>query len=128
VLVQGDRGVARERSPHSSEVGSVVVDIGGDVGAAIVATEATCGGQEMEIRPDGGVWDGTHVSVLPRHFADGTIWAALFPALPAGRYEVRLRGQVDGPLASFEVTGGRVTHAHLGSSPLAGAGSTGKEH
>ncbi len=96
-----------------SEEGSVVLDIGGDVGAAIVHAPAALAGCEIEIRRDGAPWDGTHVAVRARHIPDGEVYAALFPALGRGRYEVRRRGDAEGPVASLDVEGGRVAEAHL---------------
>jgi len=100
-----------------SDRGSVVVDIGGDVGAAVVTTPGSLLGSEIEIRCCGAAWDGTHVAVRERHVAGGLVYAALFPGLGEGRYEVRVRGDVDGPATEFDVEGGRVTETCLGMTP-----------
>jgi hypothetical protein len=98
-----------EQVPELSETGSVVVDIGGAVGAAVVRTPGGLAGAEIEIRPAGAAWDGTHVTVIPRLVDRGVIYAALFPGLPEGRYEVRRRGGSEGgPTLTVEVRGGRV--------------------
>ena len=103
-----------ERLPAASGIGSVVLEIGGDIGAAIVAAPASLDGTELEIRPHGGSWDGTHVAIRARHLAGGTVHAALFEALTQGAYDVRLRKQCSTEtLASFDVEGGRVTTAQL---------------
>jgi hypothetical protein len=99
-----------------SEKGSVVVDIGGDVGAAIVSTPASLVGSEIEIRPCGAAWDGTHVAVRERHVAGGVTHAALFPGLEFGNYEVRLKGVAASPVTTFTVSGGRVSAARLAGS------------
>ena len=91
-----------------SEPGSVLVDIGGDVGAAIVNTPASLVGSEIEIRPCGADWDGTHVAVRTRHVSGGAVHAALFSGLRQGNYEVRLRGEAAGPATTLKVGGGRV--------------------
>jgi hypothetical protein len=91
-----------------SEKGSVLLDIGGDVGAAIVRTPASLVGSEIEIRRLGTAWDGTHVAVRDRHVLGGVVHAALFSGLARGRYEVRVKGSVDGPTATLSVEGGRV--------------------
>jgi len=93
-----------------------VLDIGGDVGAAIVHAPAALAGCEIEIRRRGAPWDGTHVAVRARHVPHGEMYAALFPALGHGSYEVRLRGDTKGPVSSLAVEGGRVVEAHLASS------------
>ena len=96
-----------------SEKGSVLLDIGDDVGAAIVSTPASLLGSEIEIRRCGEAWDGTHVAVRARHVADRVVHAALFSGLRHGHYEVRLRGDLDGPTAMLTVEGGRVSEARL---------------
>jgi hypothetical protein len=96
-----------------SEEGSVVVDIGGDVGAAIVSTPATLVGSEIEIRRCGAAWDGTHVAVRERHVSGGVLHAALFSGLELGRYEVRLKGDAASPVATVTIEGGRVSAARL---------------
>ncbi len=90
-----------------------MLDIGGDVGAAIVRAPAALVGSEIEIRRGGAPWDGTHVAVRARHIPEGEVYAALFPALGHGSYEVRRRGDAEGPVASLDVEGGRVAEARL---------------
>jgi hypothetical protein len=97
----------------SSEEASVVVDIGGDVGAAIVSTQAALVGSEIEIRRCDTAWDGTHVAVRERLVSGGVMHAALFPALEYGTYEVRVRDDAEGPVATFTVEGGRVSATRL---------------
>jgi hypothetical protein len=97
----------------TSEVGSVVLDIGGDLGAAVVETPASLAGLEIEIRRQGAQWDGTHVAVRARRTPGGEVHAALFPGLTRGSYEVRVRDAVEGPTATVAVEGGRVSKSHL---------------
>jgi hypothetical protein len=103
-----------EHLPGPSGPGTVVLDIGGDIGAAVVHTPASLDGAEIEIRPLGERWDGRHVAVRARQLPAGVVHAAVFESLVEGRYEVRVRGSAsDAPLASFEVDGGRVTEDRL---------------
>jgi hypothetical protein len=85
-----------------------VLDIGGDVGAAVVRTPAILDGSELEIRPVGAPWDGTHTVV--RHRGPGC-YAALFPAVRRGDYEIRIRWVGPSPVLALTVQGGRVTTA-----------------
>jgi hypothetical protein len=71
---------------------SVMADIGGDIGAAVLYTPETLLGSEIEIRPAGHEWDGTHTAVRERRLRDSVRYAGYFASLGAGRYEVRLRG------------------------------------
>jgi hypothetical protein len=71
--------------------GTVVLDIGGDRGAAVIVTPAELSGEEIEIRPVGGPWDGTHTAIRPRDLRDTVAHAGVFGSLPAGRYQLRIR-------------------------------------
>jgi len=103
-----------EELPEPSGTGSVVLNIGGDAGAAVITTPASLAKSEIEIRRSGSRWDGTHVAVRARLLVDGVVHAAVFESLTQGDYEVRVRGgSEDEPLAAFVVKGGRVTTAQL---------------
>ena len=82
-----------------SEEGSVVLDIGGDVGAAIVHAPASLAGSEIEIRRVRRTV-GRHPCRRPGPaHPGGEVHAALFPGLARGSYEVRVRGDADGPVS-----------------------------
>lgn len=103
-----------DHNTGTSEIGSVVLDIGGDLGAAIVHTSAALAGSEIEIRSTGTPWDGTHVAVRPRHIPNGLLYAAVFPGLKEGTYEVRVRGASEpSPRATLAVEGGHVAETRL---------------
>jgi hypothetical protein len=106
--------VTVEQVLEPSQPGSVVLDIGGNIGAAIVAASSALTGAEIEIRRRGAPWDGTHVAVRARHLPNGVMHAALFACLTPGSYQVRVRGgRLERPVTTFEVEGGRVTTAEL---------------
>jgi hypothetical protein len=87
-----------------------MLDLGGDVGAAVVVTPDELAGEELEIRAETAEWAGEHVAVLPRPGPTGTLHAAVFPSLTAGTYRVRRRGRPgDATELVVEVTGARVT-------------------
>jgi hypothetical protein len=95
-----------DHNTGTSDMGSVVLDIGGDRGAAIVRTPQSLDGLEIEIRRRATAWDGTHVAVRPRRTPGGLVYAALFPELPKGDYEVRVRGGTpDGTTSTLAVQG-----------------------
>jgi hypothetical protein len=92
--------------------GDVVLDIGVDIGAAIVRTPASLLGSEIEIRRQGDAWEGKHTAVRERQLPGGPVYAALFGGLAAGRYDVRVRhGDPGGPMTVVAVEGGRVVEA-----------------
>ncbi|MBV9485399.1 MAG: hypothetical protein JO246_05025 [Frankiaceae bacterium] len=94
--------------PEASGPGSVVLDIGGDIGAAAVQVPIDLDGSELEIRRVGEEWAGVHVAVRERPVGAESIYAALFPELVAGDYEVRVKGDDTSFLGGFHVTGGQV--------------------
>jgi hypothetical protein len=97
--------------------GPAVLDIGSDIGAAVVYTSAALDGTEIEIRRAGADWDGTHTAVR-RRLAGGphtsAVYAALFDHLHADRYDLRVRGRgTADPVRSIDVAGGQVIEVHF---------------
>jgi hypothetical protein len=78
-----------EQPPEAA--GIVIVDIGGDVGAAVIYTPRELVGSEIEIRAEGTEWDGSHTGVHERQGPGVTTTAAVFGSLRAGRYELRIK-------------------------------------
>jgi hypothetical protein len=83
--------------------GSVVLDIGGDVGALMLRVSADLDGHEIDIQPDDARLPRTHSAVRERRLASGSVYAAIYPRLTQGSYTVVTSGQ------RFHVTGGRIT-------------------
>jgi hypothetical protein len=100
--------VGHEHVHGATGPAAVMADVGGDVGAAVVYTPAALLGRELEIRLVGRPWDGTHTAVRERALGASRVWAGFFGALPAGRYEVRLRGDVSRSI-DLSVVGATVT-------------------
>ena len=114
-----------EDNTHAGQ-GSVVLDIGGDIGALIVSAPAQLEGVEIEIRPTSSDHStGTHVhthhasghehhllhvAVLGRPANGRILHTAVFAELTAGSYELYQR---DGGAVALIVSirGGEVTHA-----------------
>ena len=97
-----------ESAAGPSGPGTVILELGADVGALVLLTPADLDGREIEISRDDRVARRTHSQVRPRHMATGTKYAAVYPDLPAGPYtiwadEQRRAGRV-------VITGGRVTN------------------
>jgi hypothetical protein len=104
--------------PMPGEIaGPAVLELGADVGAAVIYAEAALDGAEIEIRPSGGAWDGSHTAVRRRPCGrtdDSTLCAAVFWGLRAGPYDLRIRG-TSPPTRSalIQVSGGQVTEHTL---------------
>lgn len=119
-----------EDNSHAGQ-GSVVLDIGGDIGALVIVAPPELEGVEIEARPQGELVPRSdlhhrhdhgpgehhhhghleHVAVVPRPLpGGGYVHSAVFAALPAGTYELYERPA--GPVRLVaEVRGGAVTDA-----------------
>lgn len=104
---------ATPENPYAGQ-GSVLLDIGGDIGAVVVTMPADLLGTEVEIRPAGE--DGSrhshhpHVAVVNRPAGDTRVPSLVFPELPEGRYELHEKGTQVARL-TLDVRGGEVTTA-----------------
>jgi len=88
--------------------GTVVLELGDDVGALVLYTPAGLDGREIEIsRDDDPGGHRTHSQVRPRHLATVTSYAAVYPGLSAGTYTIW--ADEHHPAATAVITGGRVT-------------------
>ncbi|MEV0787974.1 hypothetical protein [Kribbella sp. NPDC050459] len=112
-------------NPHAGRGSSVLLDIGGDIGALVVTMPAELDGQEIELRPTGhtivpnshehghGHGHGAlpHVAVVPRPSPAGEIvHSAVFFEVRQGSYELSVRP--GGPVRlTADVVGGAVTEA-----------------
>jgi hypothetical protein len=108
--VQAEPGVnSREGNPlPPSFAGSVVLDVGGLVGALVLYAAEQLAGAEVEVVRLGEPGHTTHSAVRQRQLAPGRqAFAAVYPGLPAGEY------RVDGCQQPVTVNGGRVTEASL---------------
>ena len=112
-------------NPHAGQ-GSVLLDIGGDVGALVVTMPPAMVGVEIEIarlgddhhnhphehgHGHGHVHDHghrPHVAVVDRPVTDGSLPSLVFPDLVEGSYELFDKG-ADTVLLTADITGGQVT-------------------
>ena len=88
--------------------GTVVLELGADVGALVLFTPAGLDGREIEISRDGSGGRRTHSRVRPRHTPAGTRYAAVYPELAAGTYTIWADSQR--PAGQVVVAGGRATN------------------
>ena len=75
---------------HSDRVHpeSVVLDIGRDLGALIIFTVPELRGREIEVSPRGRAAKRVHVEVLERRANGRPVFAAVFPGLRAGDWDI----------------------------------------
>ena len=128
-----ERAANLAENPYAGQ-GSVLLDIGGDVGAVILHLPAAWEGAEVEYRRHGepGAHQHTHdhhhdhdhdhghrphVAVVGRPAGDRIAYSAVFPELVAGRYVLSLP---DGSEIDVDVEGGVVTELdRVGEGPVA---------
>ena len=68
--------------------GDLVLDIGDGVGALVIYTGRELRGVEVEITLMGDEGSRTHTVVQEHRAGDRTLFAGVFPALPAGDYRI----------------------------------------
>jgi len=81
-----DHGKDEENYAARRHPEQVVLDIGGDLGALIVHTDAGMVGVEVEISATGHDRDRSHKEVLEREIQGRPAWTAVFDKVRAGSY------------------------------------------
>jgi hypothetical protein len=106
-----EHGGSAEHRLGPSGLGTVVMEVGGDIGALVLYTPAELDGEEIEIsRDDEPGARRTHSQVRPRHLGAVTKYAAVYPGLAAGPYTLWRDERT--PAASVAITGGQITTCH----------------
>jgi hypothetical protein len=129
-VIRKDGGQTMGEPVHGpTGAGSVVLDLGGAIGALVVETPAALSGREIEISlvaaataatsaaaasaaaasaaATSAAGGRTHSLVRERRTAAGTSYAAVYPDLPAGQYLIWRR--MDTPVGEVTIDGGVVT-------------------
>ncbi len=97
-----------EHTAGPSGPGTVIMELGAEVGALILYTPADLDGAEIEVSRHGDpAARRTHSQVRKRHVANATQYAAVYPSLHAGDYTI-WREQ-DRPAATVTIAGGQIT-------------------
>lgn len=97
---------------HHREADTLVLDIGGTIGALNIVTGADRDELEVEISPVGAdAGHRTHNVVQARRVGASVIYAALFPSVPAGEYVVW--HDESSPAGTVSVRGGEVSEYRL---------------
>ncbi|SIR67380.1 hypothetical protein [Williamsia sterculiae] len=103
---------------HAAGSGSAVLDIGDDVGALLAVVPDRFATSEIDITLGHGHSDkppnshDVHTGVHPRAYHGRDRQIALFPSLPAGKYQL-WHPYDTVALARVEIVGGRVTEVDL---------------
>ena len=96
-----------EQKYGPSAVGSVVMNLGGDIGALIIEAGRAQLGSEIEISPAAG-GTRTHSMVRERLTRPDPRYDAVYPDLAAGEYTIWRDART--PTATVAVVGGQITH------------------
>jgi hypothetical protein len=91
---------------------SVVLDIGGDVGALVLYTPPEFHGREIEISPTGQDNQRVHTAVLERVVNGRSVFAAVYPKLPAGEFRIWIDDE-RARQKHVQITAGQVTELDL---------------
>jgi len=94
---------------HTADGGPVVLDVGGDVGALVLHAGAHSVGHEIEISPIEEPTHRQHVAVHPRDLGGEVVYAAVYPELVWGTYQ--LWSPAGDPVLEVSIPGGRVVEA-----------------
>ncbi|SNY69565.1 phospholipase [Paractinoplanes atraurantiacus] len=100
--------------------GTVMLDIGGDIGALIIHTDPRWHGHEIEVSPADNPSHRTHAAVRARHTSGGVTYCAVIDALPSGSYLI-WQASVN-PLTHLAVRGGAVTEYTWPTQAVPGRG------
>lgn len=107
--MSGEHGHGHAENPFAGQ-GAVLLDIGDDIGALVVAMPAAMLDVEIEIRPVGADMQGhhPHVAVVERPTAQRSVPSLVFGDLVEGSYELCEKGGGTVRL-TVPVRGGTVT-------------------
>ena len=103
-------GHVHEPTLPPSGHGTVMLDIGDDVGALVVHTQAAFAGMEIELARRGQTNAFVHTEVRERRLPDGSVHAGVFPAVVAGDFT--LLGAGGRPSCDVTISAGGVTEVH----------------
>ena len=87
--------------------GTVVLEIGGEIGALVLLTPDDLNGAEIDIFRCGEDRPAMHSAVRARHLPGGHVHAAVYPTVPEGDYVVAAIGAL--PELPVTIRGGFVT-------------------
>jgi hypothetical protein len=73
---------------HGPRLEDAILDIGGDVGALILYTDAGYAEREIEVSLEGDDEHRTHTAIHERRSGAGVVYAGIYPELHAGRYRI----------------------------------------
>jgi hypothetical protein len=99
---------AHHHATGPTGAGTVVLELGGDIGVLILHAPAELHGQEIEIsKSSPGDLHRTHALIRERHTSSGRSFAAVYPGVPAGEYTIW--ADPGTPAGTVTIVGGEVS-------------------
>jgi hypothetical protein len=83
-----------------------VLDIGQNIGSLVLYTGEELCGKEIEVSPKGNDAQRTHTAIWERKFNGRSVFAGIFPSLPAGDYTL-WKNETE-PAGDITISGGQV--------------------
>ena len=109
--------MTHEHAAGATGAGTVILELGGDVGVLVLQAPASLLGHEIEISPADGSSSGpgtshrTHSMVRERITGSGRSYAAVYPGVPAGQYVIWRDADTSAGIVTIE--GGEVARFTL---------------
>jgi len=97
-----------ERYIDSVHAEHAVLDIGEDIGALVIHTNEELRGKEIEVSQKGNDAKKVHTAVWERRVNGRTVFAGIYPSLPAGEYIIWTT-----PSSEVRIIGGQVAEVDL---------------
>lgn len=104
---------AHHHALGASDPGTVVLAIGGDVGALVLYVPESARGAEIEISR-AGEERRTHAAVRERRLDDGSVWCVVYDQLRAGDYTIWRDTHT--PAQTVRVSGAEITEVDWSGS------------
>lgn len=117
---RGGAGHAHHHTLAPSGQGTVMLTLGGDLGALVIQADDRWHGHEIEVSPAEAPERRQHAAVRARHTPGGVSFCVVIDALPQGSYLIWQDAAE--PLARVEVRGGAVTEYTWPSEATPGRG------
>ncbi|GGK28838.1 hypothetical protein GCM10010124_21950 [Pilimelia terevasa] len=103
--------------------GTVMLNIGREIGALVIHTDDRWHGHEIEVSRAGATGKRTHAAVRARHVQGQVSYCVVIDALPQGSYLIWQDAAE--PLARVDVRGGAVTEYTWPADAVPGRGADG---
>lgn len=103
-----------EREPGVDSTDGLLLDIGEGIGALVIYADARLLGRQIDLGTPGGGAHGIHNVVRDRAVGERIVYAAVFPDIAAGEYDIVPLTPTQS-VKRVRIVGGRVTEVNVAS-------------